>query len=167
MKTSKSKMILLTAMIAAGSLGLQAQYGRGAQYLRNQRGACVNTPGLTVEQQKAIQELSGKHMAEMDALRTQFWSTTNPQEAAAIRTKMDLLQATHRNTIVELGSVTPNVPRSAYRGGSRGLGRGAGVGIGRGAGRGAALGYGRGMGRGAGGAGRGLGPCGGGLGPIR
>ncbi len=161
MKRSILFFVTLMLTMATGFQGLNAQNFRGNQYLRNNRGACVNTPNLTAEQQKAIQELSTNHIQEMNTLRTQFRTTADASEAAAIRLQMDQIQADHRNQIMQLGGITPNIPRSAYQGGTRGLGRGAGFVQGRGVG----AGFGRGAAR-LNQGGRGLGPCGAGLGRI-
>ncbi len=158
MRTFRTKLLALVILLMAGFTGLNAQYYRGNQYLRNQRGGCLNTSTLTAEQQAKVQELSTQHMAEMDALRTELRSTADPAGKIRIRAKMNQNQANHRVAIVELGVVPANIPHAGY------YGRGKGAGYGRGAGIRAAAG------RGAGGSfygGRGLGPCGAGLGPRR
>lgn len=151
MKRLIIKMVALTIIFVAGHTGLNAQNNRGNQYLRNQRGYCVNSSGLTTGQQAVILKLSAAHQAEMDALRAELRSASNLAQRRTIREKMDLTQVAHRNSIMELGATPANTPHSGFLRRSQGAGMGAGRGTGLGAGR-------------ATGRGRGLGPCGAGLG---
>jgi len=178
MKRISIKLVALSVLLTAGMAGLNAQNFRGNQYLRNQRGACVTSSGLTTAQQAEIQKLSDSHQKEMDALRTELRSTSNLAQRKTIRDKMDQIQTDQRTKIIELGATPPNTPHSGFLGLGRGAGGGLGLGAsgaaggGRGLGLGAgrAAGGGRGLGLGArrgGRGGRGLGPCGGGLGPRR
>ncbi len=150
MKSICIKIVALAVMLSAGFAGLNAQNNKGNQYLRNQRGACVNSAGLSSEQKAGIQKLSDQHQAEMDALRTELRAANDPDARKDVRSRMDQSQIEHRNKISELGATTPNTPHKGYSGCGRGAGRGAGIGAGR-----------------AFGGGRGLGPCGAGLGRRR
>jgi hypothetical protein len=150
MKRFNIKMVTLAVILVAGYTGLNAQNNRGNQYLRNQRGACVNSSGLTTEQKAEIQKLSVAHQSEMDALRTELRTTSDVAQRREIRGQMDQIQVNHRTKITGLGATPANTPHSGFSGRGRGAGRGAGLGAGRAAG-----------------GGRGLGPCGAGLGRSR
>jgi len=143
-------MFTLAIILTAGYTGLNAQNNRGNQYLQNQRGACVNSSGLTTEQKAEIQKLSVAHQSEMDALRTELRSTSNLAQRREIRDRMDQIQVNHRTKITGLGAAPANTPHSGFIGRGRGAGRGAGPGAGRAAG-----------------GGQGLGPCGAGFGRCR
>lgn len=147
MKSISIKMLALAVILAAGSAGLNAQNYRGNQFLRNQRGACVQNQGLSAGQQAEIKKLSDAHQKDMDALRTNLRLADNAGQRRTIRDQMDQIQASHRTKIVEMGATPANTPHSRFLG----RGQGAGMGQGRGAGFGA---------RRAAGGGRGLGPCG-------
>jgi len=150
MKRFNMTMVTLAVVLTAGYTGLNAQNNRGNQYLTNQRGACVNSSGLTTVQTAEIQKLSVAHQSEMDALRTELRSTSNLAQRREIRGQMDQIQVKHRAKITGLGATPANTPHSGFIGRGCGAGRGAGLGAGR-----------------ASGGGRGLGPCGAGLGRRR
>jgi len=143
-------MSALTAILLIAMNGLNAQNFRGNQYLNNQRGACVNSTGMTVEQQAQVLKVSAAHQAEMDALRVSLRSSTTLSERNAVRAKMDQSLLSHRAQIIELGATPVNTPHAGFIGRGRGAGRGVGLRAAR------STGY-----------GRGLGPCGGGLGRRR
>jgi len=119
----------------------------------NRGDICQSIPGLTVEQQQKIDNLSLTHREKMDALRLQFHSESDVQLATNLKAQMNTEMQKHFKNISALLTSEQKTwydqnCSANYTGGTyprNGLGRGARVyGRGQGAGRGAGYGAGRG-----------------------
>jgi hypothetical protein len=93
MKKVSMKIAMAALMIAVGTLGLQAQNGRGTGTCGT--GTCVNTSLLTAEQQAILDELCGIFQADMAILRADLQATTNLADKLAIRMEMTTLRDAH------------------------------------------------------------------------
>ena len=132
---------LILFLIAAGSLAVNAQNGRGRAHDAGQ--VCSSLPGITEEQKTQLSSLAVKHRSEMDALRTEMRSAPDRDKRSALWTQMDNLRTSHRNEVLALlndeqeAAFSSNCPyygsgRAAMGSGNRGNGGGRGNGNGRG-----------------------------------
>jgi len=156
MKTTRLFAMFMVIIALTGSTVANAQAGNGR--VNQPLQYCTSLPGITEKQKGELTALSSKHTAEMDALRSELWNSSDRAKRDEIAGKMQDLRVSHYAGVQSL--LTPEQKEAfvskcpAYRG--RGAGRGAGMAdgwYGNGCGRGQGKGNGRGPGRGYGRAG--------------
>ena len=144
MKTSSIKIAVVALLMATGSLGIQAQNGRGTGVCGTGTGTCINTAALTDEQQAIVDELRISFETEMAALRADLLATTVVAEKIAIHKEMMALRdAFHAELKALLASwgITIN-PASGKGTSGKGVKKGSGTGVCTGTGTGTASGTG-------------------------
>lgn len=82
------KIVAAALLIAAGSIGLQAQTCNGTGFRGKGAGTCQNSSVLTAEQKAELAGLSSAHQAEMALLREQMLAATSLADKLAIRKLM-------------------------------------------------------------------------------
>lgn len=95
MKKVSMKIALAVVMIAVGTLGLQAQNGRGTGTCGTCNGGCVNSSLLTVEQKAELTELCTTFQTEMSALRAEMIAAPSLADKLVIRQEMTALRDAH------------------------------------------------------------------------
>ena len=99
MKKVSLKIAMAALMVIVGTVGLQAQNGKGT-------GTCVSGSGTTTvlspEQIAILEALSAEYQAEMDVLRAELLATTDTDEIASIRLEMSDLRVAHQAEIKAL-----------------------------------------------------------------
>lgn len=144
MKTSSIKIAAVVLLMATGSLGIQAQNGRGTGVCGTGTGTCINTAALTDEQQVIVDELKASFETEMAALRADLLATTVVAEKIAIHTEMMALRDAFQ---AELKALYASWGITINPGGNKGT---AGKGVKKGSGTGVCTGTGTGTGVGTG-----------------
>jgi len=98
------KIFVAVLLIAVGSMGLQAQNGRGkgTGTCGVCIGNCVNSSLLTDEQKATLTDLCTTFQSEMNTLRTQLVAATTWAEKAAIRQDMNSLRTAHQTEVKNL-----------------------------------------------------------------
>lgn len=144
MKTSSIKIAVVALLMATGSLGIQAQNGRGTGVCGTGTGTCINTADLTEEQQAILDELRVSFQAEMAALRAEMLATTVVTEKLALRAEMKALRDAHKAEVkdllaswgitVNMGSGKGTAGKGVKKGGGTGVCTGTGTGTGVGTG---------------------------------
>ncbi len=142
MKKVSLKIAMAALMIAVGTLGLQAQTGRGTGTCGT--GTCVNTSLLTAEQQAILDDLCATFQADMAILRADMLATTNLADKLIIRQDMTTLRDAH---LAEVKALLASWGITAATGGKKVVGNsgtaglcGTGTGICTGTGNGKAKG---------------------------
>jgi hypothetical protein len=136
MKTSSIKIAAAALLMAVGTLGIQAQNGRGTGI--SGTGTCISTATLTDEQQVIVDELKASFEAEMTALRADLLATTVITEKIAIHNEMmalrDAFQAELKDLLASWGiTVNPGGGKGTLgKGGKKGSGTGVCTGTGSG-----------------------------------
>ncbi len=139
MKKISLKIAMAVVMIAVGTLGIQAQNGRGTGVcgansgIGNGNGTCVNGLNLTDEQKAILAELSVDFQAEMAVLRDQMVAATTLADKLAIFNEMKALRTEHQAEVKKLLS---DWGVTVSTGTGTGLGNGMGNGMGNGRGHG-------------------------------
>ena len=99
MKKVSMKIALAALMIAVGTLGLQAQIGRGPGNCGGCTttciGTCTNTCLLTADQKAILAEMKTKHRAEIAVMRAELIAEPTLAGKVAIRAEMSALCAAH------------------------------------------------------------------------
>jgi hypothetical protein len=103
MKKVSMKIMMAAIIIAAGTLGLQAQNGKGTGTCGTCTGTCISicptsctsTCLLTDEQKAILEELYITFQYEMDILRTELVTTITFADKLVIRQEMDALKDAH------------------------------------------------------------------------
>ncbi len=103
MKKVSMKIALVALMVAAGTMGLQAQRGNrtgicGAGTCligTSGTGTCVNSTLLTDEQKAILEDLRVTFQAEMAVLRAEMMATTILADKLVIRQTMTTLRDAH------------------------------------------------------------------------
>ena len=126
MKKVSLKFALAIVMIAVGTLGLQAQNGRGTGTCGTCTGTCVNSSLLTDEQKAELAELCTTFQDEMAGLRAEMTATLILADKLAIRQEMNTLRDEH---IAEVKALLASWGKTASTGGKKaGSGKAAGNG---------------------------------------
>jgi len=134
MKTSSIKIAAAALLMAVGTLGIQAQNGRGTGI--SGTGTCISTATLTDEQQVIVDELKASFEAEMTALRADLLATTVITEKIAIHKEMmavrDAFQTELKDLLASWGiTVNPGGGKGTLgKGGKKGSGTGVCTGTG-------------------------------------
>jgi hypothetical protein len=145
MKKVSMKIALAVVMIAVGTLGLQAQNGRGTGTCGTCTGTCVNSSLLTDEQKAILEDLCDTFQADMAILRTALIAAPTLAEKLAIRQEMTDLRDAHLAEVKALlASWGINVSSVGKKGGSM---KGAGSMLQSGTGTGVCDGTGTGVGK--------------------
>jgi hypothetical protein len=100
MKKVSMKIAMVALMVIVGTVGVQAQNGKGT-------GICTTGTGtastiLTPEQVAILEALSAEYQDAMDVLRAALLATTDVAEIAAIRAEMKDLRIAHQDDIKAL-----------------------------------------------------------------
>jgi len=95
MKKVSMKIAVATFLIAAGTLGLEAQTCHGTGFRGNRTGTCTNSTILTAEQKAELAALAADHQAEMATLREQMLAATSLADKLVIRNQMNDARETH------------------------------------------------------------------------
>ena len=89
------KIAMAVVMIAVGTLGIQAQNGKGPGTCGTCTGTCVNTSLLTDEQKAILEDLCTTFQEEMTALRAELIAAPSLTDKLAIREEMTALRDAH------------------------------------------------------------------------
>ncbi len=99
MKKVSMKIALAVVMIAAGTLGLQAQNGRGSVNYGGCTTTCIRTgtctSPLTAEQKAILAAMATEHRAEIAVLRAALIAAPTLAEKVPIRAEMTALCVAH------------------------------------------------------------------------
>jgi hypothetical protein len=101
MKNVSIKTVLAVILIAAGTMGLQAQNGRGGGRCGTCTGTCMNT-SLTDEQKATLLDLCTTFQDQMAELRAGLIAAPTLAEKLAIRQEMNSLRDAHRTEVKDL-----------------------------------------------------------------
>ena len=119
MKKVSMKIALAVVMIAVGTLGLQAQNGRGTGTCGTCTGSCVNSSLLTDEQKAILEDLCDTFQADMTVLRGELMAAPTLAEKLLIRKEMTDLRDAHIAEVKALlASWGINVSTGGKKGGS-------------------------------------------------
>lgn len=111
MKKVSMKIALAVVMIAVGTLGLQAQNGRGPGTCGTCTGSCVNSSKLTDEQKAILEGLRTTFQSDMAVLRAELIAAPTLADKLATRQKMTALRDAHLAEVKALlASWRINVP---------------------------------------------------------
>lgn len=89
------KIALAVVMIAVGTLGLQAQNGRGTGNCGTCSGTCMNSALLTDDQKAILEDLCETFQAGMTVLRAELIAAPTLVEKLPIRNEMKALRDAH------------------------------------------------------------------------
>jgi hypothetical protein len=95
MKNVSMKIAMAVVMIAVGTLGLQAQNGRGNGTCGTCTGSCVNSSLLTDDQKAELTALCTTFQADMAALKALLIAAPSLADKLAIRQEMNALRDAH------------------------------------------------------------------------
>jgi hypothetical protein len=118
MKKVSMKIALAVVMIAVGTLGLQAQNGRGTGTCGTCTGSCVNSSLLTDEQKAILEDLCDTFQADMAVLRGELMAAPTLAEKLAIRKEMTELRDAH---IAEVKALLDSWGIPGSTGGKKGI----------------------------------------------
>jgi hypothetical protein len=100
MKKVSMKIAMAVVMIAVGTLGLQAQNGRGTGTCGTGTcgigtGTCTNSSLLTAEQKGILEDLCTTFQAEMSTFRAAMVAAPTLADKVSIRQEMNALRVAH------------------------------------------------------------------------
>lgn len=117
MKKVSMKIALAVVMIAVGTLGLQAQNGRGNGTCGLGTGICTNSSLLTDEQRAILEDLCTTFQADMSVLRAELIAAPVLADKLAIRQEMTALRTAH---LAEVRALLASWGITVSTGGKRG-----------------------------------------------